>query len=222
MVFNDDILFIHIGKTGGTSAANYLCQTLTAPVYNVIPSRAHGKQIGHEETLQGQRHATLEEALGFLKKRGRSLDSFTEVIAVIRNPYELEISLFNYYKRLLENQPTILDGAPKRRDIILQDDFDAFVKAKFYHRHNVHIRKYVSLEGKLPPSLRVIKFENLAEEFLEIGAKYGNANPEFPHLNKTKKVKLRDFIKKENEVIIYRKYSWVFDIGNYPRLKFKK
>ena len=221
MVFNDDILFIHIGKTGGTSAADYLCRTLSEPVYNAIPERAHGKKIGHEITVKGQRHGTLEEAKEFVKKYDKTIDDFKEIIAVIRHPYNLEISLFNYYKRLLKNQPTILDNAPKRKEIIENGTFEAFVKGKFYHRHGLNIRNYVTIDGNIPKNTRIIKFENLHEEFTEIGRKYGNGNPDFPHLNKTKSVNLEKYITNpEIEVIIFRKYRWVFKKGDYKRLEF--
>lgn len=219
MVFSNDILFIHIGKTGGTSAANYLCKTLTEPVYNVIAKRAHGHKFGHEITLEGQRHATLEEALKFIKKfNGKTLKDFKKIVAVIRNPYELEISLFNYYKRLLANQPTILDGAPRRKEIVLKDSFEEFVKGKFYHRNRLNIRQYISVNGKLPANLQIIKFEDLQEEFFKIGKEFGNGNPDFPHLNKTKKTKVEDYVTPELEVFLYRKYRWVFEKGDYQRL----
>ncbi len=221
MVFNNDILFIHIGKTGGTSAAKYLCSTLNGPVYNVVPKGAQEIQYGHETNLIGQRHAILEEALAFTKKHSNlGLKDFKKVIAVIRNPYNLEISLFNYYKRLIENNPTILDGAPKRKEIILQDDFAAFVKGKFYHRNGIHIKKYVSLDGKIPKKVEVIKFEEMTDRFIELGSQFGNGNADFPHLNKTKPVDVTNFVTKELEPILYRKYRWVFEYGNYSRLHF--
>lgn len=223
MVFNKDILFIHIGKTGGTSAANYLCKTLNPKVYNVIPRRAHGKLIGHEELRVGQRHATLEEAIAYTKEHNNmNVDDFKEIIAVIRHPYNLEISLFNYYKRLLSNQPDILDNAPLRKEIVSRGDFVEFVKAKFYHRHNLNIRKYVSIEGKIPKNVRIVKFENMVDTFIEIGQKYGNGNLDFPHLNKTKPVDIREYINSDVEEIIYRKYNWVFSKGKYERTKFTK
>lgn len=220
MIFNKDILFIHIGKTGGTSAADYLCKTLHSPVYNVIPLRAHEKQIGSEIMLEGQRHANLTEAKSFLRERGISLNSFKKIIAVIRHPYNLEISLFNYYLRLLENQPHILDNAPKRKKILENGSFEEFVKGKFFHRHNMYIRKYVSINGKVHPKVQLIKFENLTEEFLKIGAKYGNGNIEFPHLNKTKETKPEELITPDIELLLYRKYQWVFRIGQYKRIRF--
>lgn len=219
MVFNKDLLFIHIGKTGGTSAAEYLCKTLTEPVYNVIPARAPKRKIGHEESLTGQRHATLEEAKAFIKEfNGQKLKDFKKIIAVIRNPYRLEISLFNYYKRLLENNPSVLDGAPKRKEVILKDSFAEFVKGKFYHRNKITIRKYVSVDGKLPKQMQIIKFEELSERFIEIGNEFGNGNKDFPHLNKTKKTKIQDHVTAELEPIIFRKYRWVFQKGGYKRL----
>jgi hypothetical protein len=222
MVYNKDILFIHIGKTGGTSAAKYLCSTIHPPVYNVIPDGAMSIQYGHETNLSGQRHATLVEALKFTKKQsGFMLKDFKKVIAVIRHPYNLEISLFNYYKRLLQNDPTILDGAPKRKAIVLKDDFAAFVKGKFYHRNGIHIKKYVAIDGKLPKNVEVIKFEEMTPKFLSLGKTFGNSNPDFPHLNKTKAAAIEDYITPELEPIIFRKYRWVFQYGDYRRINFK-
>ena len=219
MVFNKDVLFIHIGKTGGTSAAKYLCSTLDGPVYNVVPSGAQQIQYGHETNLVGQRHATLEEALQFTRANyNLGLKDFKKVIAVIRNPYNLEISLFNYYKRLLAKNSKILDGAPKRKEIVLQDDFDAFVRGKFYHRNGIHIKKYISIDGKIPKKVDVIKFEEMTPRFIAIGKTYGNGNIKFPHLNKTKPASAKEFVTEELEVILFRKYRWVFKRGNYPRL----
>lgn len=219
MVFNKDILFIHIGKTGGTSAAKYLCNVLAPPVYNVIPERAHklGK-VGNETLLVGQRHATLEEAKVFLKKMDININSFKKIIAVIRHPYNLEISLFNYYKRLLKNQSNILDNAPKRKEIVESGSFSDFVKGKFYHRHKINIRKYVTINDKIHKKIQLIKYESLEEEFLEIGRIYGIKKSEFPHLNKTKKIELEKYINLEIEHFIYRKYLWVFSVGDYQRL----
>lgn len=219
MVFNKEVLFIHIGKTGGTSAAKFLCSTLHGPVYNVVPQGAQDIKYGHETNLVGQRHAILEEALSFTKKHSNlGLDDFKKIIAVIRNPYNLEISLFNYYKRLIENNPAVLDGAPKRKKIILQDDFAAFVQGKFYHRNGIHIKKYISLDRKIPKKVEVIKFESMTDRFIELGEEFGNGNSDFPHLNKTKPVDIKDFVTKDLEIIIYRKYKWVFKVGNYSRL----
>lgn len=221
MVFNDEVLFIHIGKTGGMSTANYLCRTLNAPVYNAIPERAQGgDQIGHETTLVGRRHATLEEAQAFFKERGKSIDDFKEIFAVIRNPYNLEISLFNYYKRKLKERPHMLDNLPARKKIIKSDSFEDFVKGKFFHRPGINIRKYLVINSKIPKNVRIIKFENLREEFLKIGELYGNSNPDFPHLNKSTSGDVKKYVTPELEVIIYRKYHWVFKQGRYERLKF--
>ena len=221
MVFNNELLFIHIGKTGGTSAAKYLCSTLNGPVYNVVPSGAQKIQYGHETNLIGQRHATLEEALIYTKFHYTlGLSDFKKIVAVIRNPYNLEISLFNYYKKMMELNPTFLDGAPKRKEIVLQDDFAAFVKGKFYHRNGTHIKKYISIDGRIPKKVEVIKFEEMTDRFVELGKTFGNGNPDFPHLNKTKPVNIRDFVTPELEPIIYRKYSWVFKYGGYKRIKY--
>jgi len=221
MVYNNKVLFIHIGKTGGTSAANYLCKTLEAPVFNVIPEGDEkGKAIGYETTLKGRRHATLEEAQKFLKPLNKDIKSFEKIYAVIRNPYLLEISLFNYYTKLYKSGAINLDKAPRRKKAIENGVFDTFVKEKFYHRNNLNIRKYVTIDGKIPENVTLIKFEELQDEFLKIGKEYGNGNQDFPYLNKSKKGNIKDHITPELELIIYRKYKWVFQVGNYKRIKF--
>lgn len=221
MVYNRKILFIHIGKTGGTSAANYLCKTLDGPVFNVIPEGDKPvKSIGHETTLKGRRHATLAEAKDFLKGHKIGIKSFDKIIAVIRNPYLLEISLFNYYTKLYKSGAINLDKAPRRKKAIENGVFDAFVKEKFYHRNNLNIRKYITIDDKVPDNVSLIRFEELQEEFIEIGKKYGNGNTDFPYLNKSKKGDIKEHITPELELIIYRKYKWVFQVGNYERLKF--
>jgi hypothetical protein len=49
MVFNRDILFIHLGKTGCISVANYLYRVLKPPVVSVVRFNEIDKlkEIGH-------------------------------------------------------------------------------------------------------------------------------------------------------------------------------
>jgi hypothetical protein len=111
MVFNRDVLFLHVPKTGGVSVTNYLLQVLPAPVYYV--TKGPGKQAGDREGVSfiaGEAHQTLETAHKFLPAHGFELEQFPRILATLRNPYDLIVSYYTY-KRSPEVEFTLLDAA---------------------------------------------------------------------------------------------------------------
>ena len=101
MIFNEDLIFIHIGKTGGLSCARYLLFNLQRPVYNChFHARVETLRLGllGVESLQSvNRHCSLEEALELVASvDGRQLHDFQKVVAVIRHPYTLEMSFYRH------------------------------------------------------------------------------------------------------------------------------
>lgn len=215
MIFNDKLLFIHIGKTGGISAETFLCSALEAPIFNV-KHRVDDVPLGLETNLAGRRHATLAEARDFLRDRGRTLDSFTEIVAVLRNPYDLEVSLFNHYRKELRKRPDMARRAPKRMDIVRRGAFAEFVEADFHHRPGVAVADYVHVDGVLPPNLRLLRFESLESDFRSLRSV---ANPEavFPHRNASSGSTAAELLTPSLESRIQKKYAWVFEEGRYQR-----
>lgn len=222
MVFNKDVLFIHIGKTGGTSVTNYLVKNLEKPVYRVVPAKLMNSRIKDEIMLLGKKHSTLAEAIPFLNERNIDYKDFQKILAVIRNPYQLEVSLFNYYKKLIKERPKYFDTAPIRKKLILRNSFPDFVNENILHRNNLKLKDYILVNKKIPVNLSIIKFESLSDSTTRETKKFRVSDIDFPHLNKSKSTPLEEIYTKELEEKIYNKYSWIFDNHFYPRLNFNK
>jgi hypothetical protein len=97
MVFNRDVLFLHVPKTGGVSVTNYLLQVLPPPVYYV--TKGPIKQAAVLEGVSfiaGEAHQTLETARKFLPAYGFELEQFPRILATLRNPYDLTVSYYTY------------------------------------------------------------------------------------------------------------------------------
>jgi hypothetical protein len=111
MVFNRDVLFLHVPKTGGVSVTNYLLQVLPAPVYYV--TKGPVKQAADREGVSfiaGEAHQTLATARKFLPAYGFELEQFPRILATLRNPYDLTVSYYTY-KRSPDVEFTLLDAA---------------------------------------------------------------------------------------------------------------
>ena len=82
MVFNKDVLFIHLGKTGGMSVTDYLCNTLKPPVYHVLPksSLEKVKALGYEEMIPGNRPDSLNVAQEIIAPYNLKLADFKLIL----------------------------------------------------------------------------------------------------------------------------------------------
>jgi len=110
MVFNHDVLFLHVPKTGGVSVTNYLLQVLPAPVYYVTKGPI-GLADAREGVsfIPGEAHQTLATARKFLPGHGFELEQFPRILATLRNPYDLTVSYYTY-KRTPQVEFTLLDA----------------------------------------------------------------------------------------------------------------
>jgi hypothetical protein len=99
MIISDDVLFLHVRKTGGTSATQFLLNTLPTPIHYV--SRAPNVTVRREGLTHenGNPHQTLAEAREYLRQHGRELRDFQLIMAAVRNPYDHFVSHYSYQKR---------------------------------------------------------------------------------------------------------------------------
>lgn len=101
MVFNHKVLFLHLGKTGGTSVSWLLCNTLKPPVFNVFENaqmKKPGPQ-GYEFLLEGKRHASLPEAKALLAQYGMEIEDLKLILVIVRNPVDLELSHYRHLRK---------------------------------------------------------------------------------------------------------------------------
>lgn len=216
MLFSKDILFIHVPKTGGMSVTNHLLATLPRPVYYV---HSFDKEPEREEGvvhILGNRHESIEGARGIVREHGFDVHEFPLILAVVRNPYQMEVSRYAY---LQIGNPW--DAGPEQR-LALNEDFETFVTRSSYQGgFGTTIDGYFLLDGRFPPNLHIVRLENLSEGVKEALHTVGvEAETELPWVNRSRHDDYRSYYTTEEaEEAVYRRYQWVFDSGFYTRLE---
>lgn len=214
MILNQDILFIHVPKTGGMAMTTKLLEVLPRPIYYAVPKGHEGKIKDPNIIISiGDRHGNLREAKKWVESLGMSLNSFKKILVAIRNPYDMEVSRY-FYLRL--GHPWDRGQAQK---IALEGDFEKFAVESLYHGRKLsEVEKYFVIEGKMPSNINVLRFENLQTDLktalLEVGIEFGDP---LPVVNKTKHGHYREYLTSKAEQAIYKRYKWLFDNDYYER-----
>ncbi len=220
MVFNKDVLFIHLGKTGGMSVTDYLCNTLEPPVYHVVQASEFNTSftIFNEIIIPWKRHANLVETANFLKERAIELSDFKVVFIIVRNPLDLDLS---YYKHL--NTPLFvksLAGNPANQKLleIASGEYEKFAKETFVH-YNGSLCDFFEIKGKMPENLQILRFEDLAEAVPKLVKPFAVKEMLFPHHNKSVEIKNQsDKLSDEALISIRDKYHYIWK-NFYPNLQ---
>ncbi len=215
MIFCKDVLFIHVPKTGGISLTKYLLEVLPRPVYYAYPIVEHKPVDNGIVQIPGVRHETLEEAKEVLREYGFDLFKIPLILAVMRNPYSLEVSRYAY----LQKGHSVDKG--HNQQLALTRSFETFAIESNDHGGPLRpLESYFSLEGKIPRNLSIIKFENLAEGVREALRRVGiEKTVDLPQINPSRHDHFLSYYTKDAEEAVYRKYKWVFDNGFYERLE---
>lgn len=221
MVISQDIIFIHIGKTGGMSCADYLLRNLRPPIINCFIPAVKKPRIkpisGVTTALDVGRHLTLQEAEPHIQRlTGKPSAQREKILAVIRNPFTLE---YSYYRHL--QKPHIVKrrqkGSPKLVELA-QGDFKTFVAEAGYHRVGLRQEDFFLIDGKEPENLELIRFEELSNAFPKAVEKYALATggTDFPKLNAaTGDSALQALLDEETRELLYQKHRYMFDQGYY-------
>jgi|SRR5947209_15760647 len=178
MLFNDKVLFLHVPKAAGTSVTSFLIRnlgglvTITEPPHRAwtpgqVSSGARAKLalrgIRHELSILlrprltrivGTRHENLAEASETLARRGRRLEDFELMLAVIRNPYDMEVSRFHFLRRGHLGVPGAAQNYSEK--LALAGDFAAFAHRAPYHgRLPGRLESWFEIDGRLPSNRRI-------------------------------------------------------------------
>ncbi|MFM2294136.1 MAG: hypothetical protein RLZZ350_549 [Verrucomicrobiota bacterium] len=214
MIFNRDILFIHVPKTGGMAMTDLLLAALPKPVFYTHPHE-HSPLLAAQGVVEitGDRHESLPEAREILAKRGFAMEQFRLILAVIRNPYALEVSRFCY----LQNGNAVDRG--HNQTLAMSGDFEKFAQESFDHGDGVRpIESYYQLDGALPKNLRVLRQENLTEDLRAAFASVGLPTDfTLPVVNETRHEPFATFFTLAAAAAVEARYHWFFDQGFYPR-----
>ena len=224
MLISDDVLFIHVPKTGGLSVSDYLVNNLRGPVEESLGFKAPAvdrRQFAFDDVadrvtvFRGRRHEDLRQAVDILAARGRALSDFALVLAVIRNPYDLEVSHYEHLRK-----PEVIQRRG-RRSVPVQaaatGDFGHFVEhAPFFGCLPAKMERYYTLDGKVPANLHLVRFETFVETIPALVAPFSLDRWAFPHLNASERRRpYAAYLTPAIEQGIYEKYRFLFE--HYPR-----
>jgi len=223
MLFNDEVMFLHVPKTGGMSITTYLLNNLPGTIYLSVPPAAFdhasrsAKFADVRERLQlvpGRRHEDLFQAGQIAGKFGRSLQDFKLIMAVVRNPYDLEVS---YYCHLRKESVRKRSGRGRlATSLAASGDFETFAKSAPYYGHlPSRIERYYSLSGGTPDNMQIIRLEEIDGD-LAVVAPFSLRRWSMPHYNRTNgRRQWADYLTPTAESAIYEKYRYLFSF--YPR-----
>ena len=220
MIFTRDLIFIHIGKTGGMSCADYLLHNLQPPIHSCShESMAEAEAVKLDGLIpipDVHRHCTLAEALEFIARfNGQPLSRFSKVVAVIRHPYTLE---YSFYRHLQKPRVRALRWDEPNLLTLADGDFRTFVEQADYHREGHPQEAFVRLGNDIPDAVELVSLEELAEAFPRAVSPF--LKPEaaypFPHHNRTEyDEELGAVLTDDVRALLYRKHRFMFDSGLY-------
>ncbi|HEX3663859.1 MAG TPA: sulfotransferase domain-containing protein [Rhizomicrobium sp.] len=245
MLFTDRLLFLHVPKTGGTSATSFLIRNLPGRVTLTEPAefppeardiplparlklqlRRLRRKAGflrhpHLRRIAGHRHETLQQACEALEHLGRRLTDFEAIIAVIRNPYDLEVSRFHFFQRGHLGVPGLANEYAE--ELAQSGDFTGFAMRAAYHGQLPgRIEDWFEIAGRRPANLHILRFETLQSDLAQVLAPYCRIVSPLPRLNASTRAPYKDYLTPAIEEAIYNKYRWLFEQGFYPRERFVK
>jgi hypothetical protein len=217
MVFNHEVLFLHLGKTGGTSVSWLLCNTLQPPVFNVVQKgvlKAIESQ-GYEFLLEGDRHTNLNDAKTLVEKYGMNITDFKLILVLVRNPVDLEFSLYRHSRKqeVIKRGNTSVDNKLKKRIADARGSFEDFALTDNAH-YKGRLRDFFTTENKIPEILKIVRMEEMHEVLPDLLRPFQKHYEPLPHRNKSDEI-ISNRLSQKALLNIYRKYRWIYDQGFY-------
>lgn len=213
LLIGERFVFLHVPKAAGKSLSRYMIEAWPGRVHGYVST---GQMLELREVARPG--VTLEVTYGhedmaqtqvLLGQRGRCIEDMAAVFACVRNPYDIIVSTYCFMRRTFKN------NSHKRFFKLANNlDFEGFCM-QFEPRN---ITAWLTLRGKRPPNLRLIRFESLEADLSAIATEYGFNPAALRHLNRTDHDHYSSYIRTATcERAIYEKYWYLFDCGLYQR-----
>lgn len=216
------VAFVHIPKTAGWSVKHWLCDA--GGIDDAQPQellRKQGFPIGH---------VRLADYPHYL---GRALDSFELIIAVVRNPYERELSQWKFWwERNARGGTHIHDTVAGQYNNLA--DWLSDPRSQFHIWYDQH-HGYPPTEQRLqyrdvggvynyflephPPNLSIVRVEDMARDLPPLVQPYFEGTlPALPHINVSAVASNpADWFTGEACRIVNERYEWTWANGWYSQ-----
>lgn len=213
LLIGERFVFLHVPKAAGKSLSRYMIEAWPGSVQGYV---SQGQMLELKEAARPgvaleatYGHEDMAETQALLGQRGRRLEEMEAVFACVRNPYDIVVSTYFFMRRTFKNNS-------HRRFFKLANelDFEGFC-TQFEPRR---IEAWLTIDGKAPPNLRLIRFESLEADLAAVAAEYGFNSAVLPHWNRTDHGHYSNYVESAAcECVIYEKYRYLFDSGLYRR-----
>lgn len=199
-------LFIHIQRTGGTSVEEALrpfCSTPPLPFWiKLLRNLRLAPPVLTQPDFYYPTHSTALELRQTLGKRTfGSLYKF----AFVRNPWDLEVSL---YFDILQDPEHRQNGLVKK-----MSGFEEYLEWRFFNGWTPQKMFVADGSGKVIVDF-VGRFENLEEDFKKVCDKI-EVEATLPHLNKTQHLHYRDYYNQRSRYLIEKSYHSDIELFGY-------
>lgn len=206
MMFNKDLVYLHLPKTGGTSIKSWLKINLAYAPFDMWSLNQYCPRAPDYRSKNSFfAHMTFDYSLNFFNKGSFSFADFKLVFVSIRSPYAMAVSRYFW-----EKSNGFISQDVNFRDFILRlcaDDvlaYSSYYPEKSATFSNFHVFK---IDGD-------ISFDAfLAQHGVRLK---GTVQP-LPKLNSTEHGKVEEYFTPELESLVYSKYSRIID-KHYARL----
>ena len=250
MLYHNDILFIHIPKTGGTSLVGSVINHLG--INSNLPKKdsdllLSGLNVGKHGCLWAVRETAPQIGLDF--------EAISRVIVLFRNPYDRLISHYYFSRKTAadyeeERKRAGIDWRETGKDWKKLDaewaeknirvplfswwwveetatrTFIGWLKWLLDNPVHCDVHRYenyILLDGKMPENLEIFFFEDIPRSYHKMLGAFGitgEAGHEFPHAMPTPHPPWMSQYDAESEELAYQISRWTFDNGYYERMVF--
>lgn len=209
---NQNLLFIHIPKTGGSSLELYFAYKYNTPLnakslFMGLPNNTKvNDTFEHGVALQ---HQTYNSIYDNRKSLNIQINEDTKIITIVRNPYTRIISDLFYYKLI----------GPDANPQNVNETIKMYLEGKFGKLDNHPIPQYKFLIDEndiLIPNLIIMKTENLVDDMKMNG--YENFNV-FNNVGQHSKKNYMNYLNKDSIDLINNFYDKDFTLFGYEKIE---
>jgi len=215
VIFNHELLYLHVPKTAGKSLALALLQTIDRPIRCLLPP---GTEKMLRETVdmtdvtveRSSGHEGMFRAAKVLAEEQRAVDDMKMVLVAIRSPYDLLVSNYHFMRQNYET-----NRGKDNFEIAHRSDFEAYAAEVRF----APIDRWFVLGDRIPANLRLIRYESLQQEFAAAMVDLGYEPPALERVNPSDHEHFLEYMTPRSEQSIYEKFKYLFDNGYYERLR---
>jgi len=207
---DDNLLFIHIPRTGGTSLENYLKRKYKQTLYGFAswPLRGNGLLPG-EVGKSSFQHLTYNSIYKYRDVLKVNFNDNLKVISIVRNPYDRIISdLIHMFSNSCSFSYEVIE------EYLYKDMYSL----KLHHgidNHNIPQYKFLTDENEnIIPGVKIFRTESLTRELKEYGF--------IDYEGKDTKYTYSDYLSEDSIELITKFYKKDFELFDYLKKSEKK